>query len=256
MQLEVKNVSCGYASRTVLQDISLSMTAGDALCLLGPNGAGKTTLFKAMLGFKKIQNGQILLNGEDISKWSRQRFATKVGYIPQEHTPPFPYKVIDVVVMGRTAHMSTFAAPSPRDFAIAEEALHTLDSGYLMERIYTEISGGERQLVLIARALAQQPEILIMDEPTSNLDFGNQVRVLRHIKKLVREGSLSVIMTTHTPNHAFLFASKVAILGKDNMFVFGTPEDVITEQNLKAVYGVDVNIVNAGEHKVCIPSEK
>lgn len=253
MQMEVRNVTCGYDSRTVLQDISLSMTAGDALCLLGPNGAGKTTLFKAMLGFLKVQTGRILLNGEDISTWSRQRFATKVGYIPQEHTPPFPYKVLDVVVMGRTAHMNTFATPSARDFVIAEEALHTLDSGYLMDRIYTEISGGERQLVLIARALAQQPEILIMDEPTSNLDFGNQVRVLKHVKKLVREGSLSVIMTTHSPNHAFLFASKVAVLGRNNMFAFGAPEEVMTEEKLKAVYGVDVKIVHSGEHKVCLP---
>lgn len=253
MQLEVKDVSCGYPSRTVLQNISLSMTAGDALCLLGPNGVGKTTLFKAILGFIKIHTGQILLNGEDISKWSRQQFATKVGYIPQEHTPPFPFKVLDVVVMGRTAHMGSFAAPGPRDFAIAEEALCTLDSDYLKDRIYTEISGGERQLVLIARALAQQPEILIMDEPTSNLDFGNQVRVLRHIKKLVEEDGLGVIMTTHTPNHAFLFASKVAILGRNNMFIFGTPAEVVTEQNLQAVYGVDVKIVRAGEYKVCMP---
>jgi iron complex transport system ATP-binding protein len=229
------------------------MTAGDALCLLGPNGVGKTTLFKAMLGFIKVQTGQILLNGEDISKWSRRQFAAKVGYIPQEHNPPFPFKVLDVVVMGRTAYMHTFAAPGPRDFAIAEEALHTLDSGYLKDRIYTEISGGERQLVLIARALAQQPEILIMDEPTSNLDFGNQIRVLKHIKKLVQEGNLGVIMTTHTPNHAFIFASKVAILGKNNTFVFGSPEEVITEQNLKAVYGVDVKIIDEEKQKMCMP---
>lgn len=253
MQLEVKNVSCGYPSRTVLQDISLSMTAGEALCLLGPNGVGKTTLFKTMLGFIKVHAGQILLNGEDISKWSRRQFAQKVGYIPQEHNPPFPYKVIDVVVMGRTAHMRAFAAPGPRDLAIAEEALRILDSDYLQERVYTEISGGERQLVLIARALAQQPEILVMDEPTSNLDFGNQVRVLKHIKKLVQKGNLGVIMTTHNPNHAFLFASKVAALGKNNMFVFGTPEEVLTEQNLKTLYGVDVKIIGEGNRKVCMP---
>ncbi|MBP2642953.1 MAG: Iron-chelate-transporting ATPase [Firmicutes bacterium] len=254
MRLEVKNVSCGYASKTVFSGVSLEMMSGEALCLLGPNGVGKTTFFKTILGFLKILNGEILLNGEDISKWSRKYFASKVGYIPQTHIPPFPFKVLDVVVMGRTAHLSAFALPNQRDWKIAEESLHILGISHLKDQSYTEISGGERQLVLIARALTQEPELLIMDEPTSNLDFGNQIKVLKLIKEVVDKGKLGVIMTTHIPNHAFLIGSKVAVMGGCDSFVFGAPDEVITEKRLKDVYGVDVKIVGEGKKKVCIPT--
>lgn len=257
MKLEVKNVACGYAAMTVISGISLEMASGESLCLLGPNGIGKTTFFKSILGLLKLQSGKILLDGEDIEKWSRRKRATKMGYVPQTHTPPFPFKVIEVVTMGRTAHLSFFSSPAKNDRKIAEDALNTLGIAHLQDRTYTQISGGERQLVLIARALAQKPEFLIMDEPTANLDFGNQIRVLNQIKRLVREGNIGVIMTTHFPNHAFYCGSKVAVLGKDNTFKVGTADEVITESYLKTIYGVEVQIINAGEKdneiKVCVP---
>jgi len=258
MELEVKDVSCGYALKTVVSGISLAMTSGDLLCLLGPNGVGKTTFFKALLGLLKVQSGKILLNGEDISTWPHRKIATKVGYVPQTHSPPFPFKVLDVVVMGRAAHVGMFSSPSLRDRTIAEEALAALGIAHLAERVYTELSGGERQLVMIARALAQQPEILIMDEPTSNLDFGNQIKVLGHIKRLTEGRRLGVIMTTHLPNHAFLCASKVAVMGHDRSFTIGTPETVITGTYLKQVYGVEVKVIEAGRKngkgtRVCVP---
>ena len=170
MILEVKNISCGYADRMVVKDISLTVTAGHSLCLLGPNGVGKTTLFKTILGLLKPQSGQILLNGEDIAKWSRKRFAQKVGYVPQAHNPPFSFKVIDVVAMGRIAHLNMFASPNAKDMEIAEEALNTLSVFGLKDKAYTEISGGERQLVLIARALVQQPKF--PDYGRTNFQFG------------------------------------------------------------------------------------
>ncbi|MBP1763871.1 MAG: Iron-chelate-transporting ATPase [Firmicutes bacterium] len=257
MRLEAKNVSCGYAAKTVISGISLALNQGESLCILGPNGIGKTTFFKTILGFLALQSGQILLDGEDIHRWSRRKLAAKVGYVPQAHNPPFPFKVLDVVTMGRTAHLSFFSSPSQKDKEIAEEALCTLGITHLKDRIYTQISGGERQLVLIARALAQQPAFLIMDEPTANLDFGNQIRVLNQINKLVQQANLGVIMTTHFPNHAFYCASKVAVLGRDKMFTVGTADEVITESYLKAVYGVDVQIVDVGKRdnslKVCVP---
>jgi len=181
----------------------------------------------------------------------------RVGYVPQVHTPPFPFKVIDVVILGRTAHLAAFSSPGREDRKIAEGSLATLGIAHLKERIYTAISGGERQLVLIARALAQRPELLIMDEPTANLDFGNQIRVLSEVKKLVREGDMGVIMTTHFPNNAFFSGSKVAVMGRENTFEIGTADEVITEDHLKRVYGVEVRIVTVGEGdhrtKVVVP---
>ena len=259
MKLEIQNLSCGYGSNTIMRSISFAVQSGEFLCLLGPNGVGKTTLFNTILGLLKLQAGKILLDGEDVSKWSRKYFATKIGYVPQAHTPPFPFKVVDVIAMGRIAHLSVFSSPSSKDIELAEKALDTLSISYLKDSIYTEISGGERQLVLIARALVQEPDFLIMDEPTSNLDFGNQIRVLNYIKKLVNESGIGVIMTTHYPNHALLYGSKVATIGKNSSFAIGNPEKVITEKYLKDTYDVCTEFINAqlnngSEQRVCIPS--
>jgi len=247
MNLEVRHAACGYEGKVIISGVTFTLVSKDSLCLLGPNGVGKTTLFKTILGLLKPLAGEILLDDENIARWSRRDFATRVGYVPQVHTPPFPFKVIDVVVLGRTAHLAAFSSPGREDREIAEDSLATLGIAHLKERIYTEISGGERQLVLIARALAQRPELLIMDEPTANLDFGNQIRVLNEVKKLVREGDMGVIMTTHFPNHAFFSGSKVAVMGKENTFEIGTADEVITEEHLRKVYGVEVKIVAVGE---------
>lgn len=257
MKLEVKQACCGYGKRDVVEGISIKVESGEILCLLGPNGVGKTTLFKTILGFLKLRGGEILLDGENVQTWSRSRLAKAIGYVPQAHTPPFPFKVIDVVVMGRAAHLGITASPSKADIMIAEEALAILDVQFLKDRIYTEISGGERQMVLIARALAQKPKILVMDEPTSNLDFGNQIRVLEQINSLSRRG-LGVIMTSHFPDHAFLCSSKVALMQNNNVFSIGSVEQVITEENLKSAYGVEVKIFttfnkSGGSINTCVP---
>lgn len=257
VKLEIKHAVCGYGSRTVLNDITFEVETGDILCLLGPNGVGKTTLFKSILGFLKLQGGDILLDGQDIQKWPRSRLAKVIAYVPQAHTPPFPFNVLDVVVMGRAAHLGAFTSPSKKDIAIAEEALETLNISFLKNRIYTEISGGERQMVLIARALTQQPEILVMDEPTSNLDFGNQIRVLERINHLSKKG-LAVIMTSHFPNHAFICSTKVLIIQRDSGFKQGRANEVMTEENLKAAYGIEMKIASVenscGEKiNTCVP---
>ncbi|MDD4510918.1 MAG: ABC transporter ATP-binding protein [Oscillospiraceae bacterium] len=256
MKLEVCSAVCGYKNKTVVDGISFSISSSEVLCLLGPNGVGKTTLFKTILGFLKLQGGSIQADGEDIAHWSRKKYAQVIGYVPQSHTPPFPFTVIDVVTMGRTAHLGAFATPSKGDKQIALDALEALGITFLKDRIYTEISGGERQLVLIARALAQQPEILIMDEPTSNLDFGNQMLVLAQIKRLSETG-IGVLMTSHFPDHAFLCSSRVALL-RHGGFEIGTPEEIVTEKNLQEVYGVNVRITNTpttdgGVVKSCVP---
>ena len=208
MRLEIERANCGYGGKPVVEDVSLSLDSGDVLCLLGANGSGKTTLFKAILGLLRLNGGRILVDGADTASWPQRRLARTLAYVPQAHTPPFPFAVRDVVLMARTAHLGLFGSPSRRDAAIAEDAMETLGVSHLAHARYTEISGGERQLVLIARAVAQQSEFLIMDEPTSNLDFGNQVRVLRRVKELAGR-KLGLLMTTHFPDHAFLCASRV-----------------------------------------------
>ena len=205
MKLELCGVDCGYRDRTVLRGLSFTVSSSEIVCLLGPNGVGKTTLFKTVLGFLKLQGGKILADGEDVRTWSRKKYARTIGYVPQSHTPPFPFTVFDVVAMGRTAYLDAFASPSQKDLDIAEEALEALEITHLRDRIYTEISGGERQMVLIARALAQQPRLLVMDEPTSNLDFGNQMRVLAQIKRLAEKGMAAINCWYNAPEKLAAF---------------------------------------------------
>lgn len=254
MEMELRHVTCGYGGRAIAKDVSLTLSSGDLLCLLGPNGIGKTTLFKTILGLLPIMGGSILIDGEDVRTWSRRRFARHVGYVAQAHNPPFPFKVIDVVAMGRAARIGPFASPSARDIEIAEDVLFAIGLAPVRNAIYTEISGGERQLVLIARALAQQPGFLFMDEPTSNLDYGNQVRVLTHILTLTRRRGVGVLMTTHNPNDALVYASAVAVMGAGGKLVTGAPRQVITKDLLNGIYGVLVKMVSVGDHtSICMP---
>jgi len=258
MELEFRNLSCGYGQRRVVDSISLRLKVGEVVGLLGANGCGKTTLIKTILGLLPVQGGEVLLDGKNIKNWTSAQIARVIGYIPQMHTPPFPFEVLDVVLMGRTAHIKPFSSPSPQDVKIAERALDMLNISYLRDRVYTEISGGERQLVLIARALAQEPKILIMDEPTASLDFGNQIKVLSHVKQLAGM-NIAVLMSCHFPEHAFIYSNRAVLLNEGKILHSGTPGETITAERLKTLYGIDVDIVTVKnrmnqELRVCIPS--
>jgi iron complex transport system ATP-binding protein len=258
MKLEICNATCGYAATRIVEGLSLKIESSEIVCLLGPNGSGKTTLFKTILGFLKLQKGSISLNDVNIRNWSREQLARAFGYVPQSHTPPFPFKVIDVVLMGRTARIGSFSVPGRGDIIIAHQAMETLGIFSLRNRIYTELSGGERQLVLIARAIAQEPALLIMDEPTSNLDFGNQVRVLTQIKRLAQQGQ-AVLMTSHVPDHALRCATKVAVLSRNGLLAVGRPEEILTQKCLRELYDVEVDVlslpaVNGLTTKICVPN--
>ena len=253
--LSADNLAFGYHGKAVGSGVSIDIRAGEVLCLLGPNGGGKTTLMKTLLGLLPPLAGAVRLDGEDAAAWPRRRLARVVGYVPQAHAAFFPFAVSDIVLMGRSAHIGLFAAPSRHDRAAAARALETLGIGHLHDRIYTEISGGERQLVLIARALAQEPRILVMDEPTASLDFGNQLRVLGRVAALAASG-IAVVLSTHDPDHVFLCGDRVALLQDGRMEAIGAPEAVITPAALKRLYGVDVQVVELPDHKTrtCVPA--
>ena len=250
---EVKNISFSYNDEEIFSDISFSIAKGDVLCILGPNGTGKTTLIKCLNGLHDIDSGEILINGENIKKLSFKQISTHIGYIPQSHVPSFPFKVFDVVLMGRAPYLNLTDSPKESDVKIAQEALETLGIEDLKDKEYTNLSGGERQLVFLARVLCQKPDILILDEPTSHLDFGNQIKLLEIIDNLAKSG-LSIIMSSHFPDHAFLSSTKVAIMKNKRFIDFGTPDNVVTEDNLRKAYSIDVKLIELNnKRKVCVP---
>ena len=254
--LDVKNAEFSYnGKKSIFRNVNISIERGDVLCILGPNGTGKSTLIKCINSLLKLKGGEILLNNKNIYSIGKTELAKTIGYIPQSNGSTFAYSVLDVVLMGRAPHLSLTSVPGKNDYKIAEEALESLGILFLRDKAYTEISGGERQLVLMARALAQQPEILLLDEPTSHLDFGNQIRTLKVIRELSKKG-LSVIMTSHFPDHAFLSSNKVAIMNQGTIMEMGKPEYVVTEENMKEAYGINVKILDIDEHrKACIPMQ-
>jgi len=256
--LVAENISFAYPSAgNLLTDISFSVDSGDVVCLLGPNGAGKTTLLRCLLGIAKIRTGSISIRGKKIQAISARELAAELAYVPQAATMIFPYRVLDVVVMGRTPHIDITAVPAAKDYAIAQESLAELGILHLADALFSRISGGERQLTLLARALTQRARILIMDEPTASLDYGNQVRILRVIDKMAKQG-YSIIMTSHFPNHAFLLCNQVMIMKQGKIVALGSPDAVITDTILSDLYMTKVKVVeiDAGDSKtlkVCLP---
>ncbi|WP_092996385.1 ABC transporter ATP-binding protein [Rhizobium sp. NFR07] len=254
MMLELRDLSFGYGARTIGSSVSLTLGPGEILALLGPNGAGKTTLFKTMLGLLPPQAGDVLFDGASLATLSRAERAKRIAYVPQAHAALFPFKVRDVVLMGRAAQVAPFSAPGRRDREVAAGALDRLGMSHLGERPYTEISGGERQMTLIARALAQEPKILVMDEPTASLDYGNQMRVLSHVRRLAAEG-MAIVLSTHNPDHVFMVADRVALLHEGRLAGLGQPAEVLTPATVKRLYDIDVvmGVLPGGSFQVSSP---
>ncbi len=254
--LAVEALGFGYGTRTVGEAASFALAHGEVLCLLGPNGGGKSTLLKTVLGLLPPLSGAIRLDGEDTATWPARRRALAFGYVPQSGAGQFSFTVAEMVLMGRNAHRGPFAAPSAADHEIVAASMATLGIAALAERDWLKISGGERQLALIARALAQQPRLLVLDEPTANLDFGNQVRVLIELRRLAGRG-LAVIFATHHPEQAFACADRVALLHGGRLVGLGAPAATITAETMRLVYGVDVDVVSVGTGriKMCLPQD-
>lgn len=258
-RIDVTKATFAYnGSRNIFEDISFAVNRGEVFCILGPNGTGKSTLLRCLCNLYPLNGGGIAIDGQDISKLGPAALAKKIGFIPQIHTPTFPYSVLEVVLMGRTPHLNMIATPSDKDYDVAESAIRTIGIEAIRDKPYTELSGGQMQMVLMARVLAQEPEILLLDEPTSHLDIANQAHTIEMVRSLAKKG-ISMVMTSHYPDHAFVAADMVGIMKDGNFIEMGKPDDVVTSENLKKAYGTDIRIVHIGDgidRKVCVPVMK
>jgi iron complex transport system ATP-binding protein len=258
VRIQAEDITFSYSpdtAKAVFRNISLTVQSGDVFCLLGPNGTGKSTLLKCLSNLLHIQQGCIRLNGRNLSEFRLTEVAKQIGYVPQGLTSAFPFRIKDIIIMGRAPHLSILSSPSRADMEIAYKAMETVGVAHLAERPCNSVSGGEWQLTLIARSLVQEPQILLLDEPTSHLDMGNQIKILQVIRDLAAKG-MTILMATHFPDHAFLVANSVAILDNGRIAFQGTPDEVITEANMKKTYGVNVRVVRmeeGGLHKTCFP---
>lgn len=252
---DIRNLSFSYPTlpRKVLDGVSLTISQGEVLSVLGRNGAGKSTLLGCMLGLLKPQAGEIMLFGKSLRDMKEREVAALVGYVPQNHIPAFGHTVSDFVQMGCASRIGLFSHPGKREREDTAAALSEMGLEELSDRPYTEISGGERQLATIARAIVTRPRIVLFDEPTAHLDFGNQLRVLRIIKQLADKG-FAVVITTHNPDHAMLLGGRAAVLDRQGQLVSGKTEEIITEDSLRHIYGSDLNLKYIEEfgRRVCV----
>jgi iron complex transport system ATP-binding protein len=255
MPIHVHDLAYGFRSRRVGTGVTFALTNGETLAVLGGNGAGKTTLFRTILGLLPPLAGRVDVDGHSISTLSAAARASRIAYVPQQHAPAYAFTVLEAVLMGRAAHIGPFGRPGKRDEEAAREALATLRIGMLASRPVTEISGGERQLVMIARALAQQATVLVLDEPTASLDFGNRVRVLRELDRLRARG-MTILFSTHEPDHALAHADRALLLADGRPLALDSVARALTTENIERLYGTPVQLlpVTSGRY-ACVPIE-
>jgi iron complex transport system ATP-binding protein len=256
--LAAVDLDFGYPGHRVGSRVSLALRAGEVVCLLGPNGGGKTTFFKTLIGLIPRQGGRVELGGSDLDRLPRAEIARRIAYVPQAQVGYFPYSVHEIATMGRTAHLSPFAGPRNVDRAIALTALERVGLARLAAQPFTRVSGGERQLTLIARALAQDAPLIVMDEPTASLDFGNQLRVLEVVRDLAAAGT-GLLIATHDPDHALLVADRVALFHDGRLVADAPPAQALTPAHLREVYGVevelqDVTLAGGTRRRICVPT--
>lgn len=256
--IQVQDLCFSYEKREkrVLNNINLSLSEGEVMTILGPNGAGKSTLLNCIAVLLTPEQGSIALCGKNAADMKPKDVAKILSYVPQNHVPAFSYTVRDFVLMGRAPNVGMFERPGAEDLARVDEVLHEIGIWDLRDKPYTEISGGERQQATIARAVVAEPRVILFDEPTAHLDYGNQLKTLRLIKSLQEKG-YAVIITTHTPDHAIMLGGTTAILDRDGALTSGKTSEIVTEERLRQLYGTDLTLarVDAVERPVCVPPD-
>ncbi|MGI6031901.1 MAG: ABC transporter ATP-binding protein [Coriobacteriales bacterium] len=263
MKLRAENLDVGHDFRHVVQrDISFEVESGEVCCVLGPNGCGKTTLFDTMLGLLAPRSGHAYLEFDDgtkrdVHQMKPEERAQVLSYVAQHHQPPFPYATRDVIEMGLVDRILAGGTPTEDEEQLVDETMEELGIWELRDEPYTQLSGGELQLTMIARALVQRPRFVFLDEPTAALDYGNEIRVIEQVKRLAERG-MGVLMTTHNPDHAFLLDANAVLLGKDFPMVAGSCWDVLTDSAMCAAYKTEVYRVqferlDGGRMYVCVP---
>lgn len=251
--LEVRDLAYGFRARRVGEGVTFALAPGETLAVLGGNGAGKTTLFRTLLGLLPPLAGRVDIDNNSVTSLTAAALAARISYVPQQHAPAYAFSVTEAVLMGRASHIGTFARPGRRDYAAVSEALATLGIDSLAVRPVTEISGGERQLVMIARALAQQASILVLDEPTASLDFGNRVRVLRELDRLRARG-MTILFSTHEPDQALAHADRALLLADGRMLALDTVARALTAESIERLYRTPVRLVPLDERRyACVP---
>ena len=254
MSLEVRELSFAYDERTVLNNMSFTAHSGEVLSILGPNGVGKSTLFKCILGLLPDYTGSVDVNGLNASDLNVRELAKQIAYVPQRSDPVFNFSVNEIVLMGTTNEVKLFSSPGKSAQAKVDKALDRLGILELSKRCFHHTSGGERQLVLIARALVQDASVLLLDEPTANLDRGNQILVLEQIKVLAEEG-YTVIQTTHDPEHSYMFSDKILTMKDGTVLSYGSPAEILNKETMKSLYEVDMEVSSLFDDKArfCVP---
>jgi iron complex transport system ATP-binding protein len=258
MTLAARSLDFGFRDHVVGRALDCALEAGEVACLLGPNGSGKSTLMRTLLGLQPRLGGAVTLEGRDLDAWDPAGRARRLAYVPQAADSDFDFSLREIVEMGRTAHRGVFASPGPRDREVAAASLERLGISRLADRPIRAVSGGERQLALIARALATEAGYLVMDEPTANLDYGNQSRVLEEIARL-RGAGIGVLVSTHHPEHAFRIADRVLLLAGGKLVAQGPTRATLTSEALTALYGrpvevATVRLADGSERPVCVPA--
>lgn len=282
--ISVENLTLSYEKNLVLNNVNFSIKKGSVVTLVGPNGCGKTTLLKIINGFLKQDEGTVYIDSRNMEKIANRELARILGHVSQLHKSSFPFSVLDVVLTGRMPYISMFSTPGKEDIEKAYQVLEFMGIAHFAQRPYTQISGGERQLVMIAKALAQEPEFLLLDEPTSFLDLKNQIHVLKTIINFSRTRNITVLMTLHDPNHALLFSDEIILLRKlhgfkngnfynlnkysqdtfpekegiitfpeENIVSSGSPEKVMTPEKIKEAYGIDVDVLEHKGKRMIVP---
>ncbi|MGQ9687743.1 MAG: ABC transporter ATP-binding protein [Desulfobaccales bacterium] len=247
------DVAISLNGQEILHGVELTAQEGEVTALLGPNGSGKTTLFFCLTAHLKPERGSISLAGRPLAELSRRDLARLVATVPQEHHPAFPYTVRDMVLLGRLPRVGFWAQPRKRDYQVVAEILDLLNLTPFADKPYTRLSGGEQQLALIGRCLAQEPQVLLLDEPTSHLDLRNQVMVLSLVRNLAEKHRLTVLLTLHDPNLALLYADQVILLDQGRVAAQGPPTTVITPAAISGLYGLEMGLMTNGKKSLLYP---